>query len=238
MKKSTSTLVIVSLAILIVPQLAFASWWNPFSWNISSYFSYVFYSQTQTDNLPTQNEEISPITLSDPQPTIPDDTTDQKKTVLKENSSENKASIIVPHTLPTTQIVSTSSNLSPVVDIVPQTTTGIDTNLEQENITKENALNVNNIILKDYSSLDVYISSAINVINNSGIKNDVSTEVKSWLIDRESKIKQIVEITKDQLSILQAQPLEYFLTYQISTDPTAPYGAKAPPRTKLRLGRS
>ena len=57
MKKFNAYLVIILLTVLIIPSVAFASWWNPFSWNI---WNQIFNKQTSMQTPANSNNQVQP----------------------------------------------------------------------------------------------------------------------------------------------------------------------------------
>ncbi len=75
MKKYLSVL---ALVILIVPSVAFASWWNPASWSI---FSFIFHTSSQAQTVGTNTSQVQ----------VPMDTT----VATSENSNTDQVNVVV-----------------------------------------------------------------------------------------------------------------------------------------------
>lgn len=82
MKRNTHVLVLAAVGILIAPQIAFAAWWNPFSWSVWNIFKPAPKAQlvevvTTVPAVPetTTPEKVEPNTK-------PDTTTDSKDALI------------------------------------------------------------------------------------------------------------------------------------------------------------
>jgi hypothetical protein len=133
---------------------------------------------------------------------------------------DSTATIVPP--LPTT----------PTAVSQPENTTTTNT----ANINKQNALSVYNQILNEYTSLNTFITSDLQAMNNvnanmTALTNNpyaaaVSQATNQFIklfTNGQAKVTPIVSATQSQLSQLESEPLSYFLTYQVSSDPAEPY---------------
>lgn len=61
MKKYLLSLLLI---VFIIPSIAFASWWNPFSWNWKALFNSSPQNQTQNSNVATDTQNVTPVTIA------------------------------------------------------------------------------------------------------------------------------------------------------------------------------
>lgn len=109
MKNSQKTFVTIAVTLLVVPQLAFASWWNPFSWSI---FSFLFDREPKAETvvLPSVATSSWEASLTDTTTT----TLTEEKTKLDAGPTETPTKVLpsVPAKTPPSLVVQPPSQMT------------------------------------------------------------------------------------------------------------------------------
>lgn len=122
MKNLQRVILVTVVGLLIVPQFAFAAWWNPFTWNIFSWFNkpHAIQTQTQVATTTLSTSSTTSVTIATTTEIISED--DIVNTVATpKKQTENKSSI-QPVVLP-----SVSQHASPSISTITTTSTPTST---------------------------------------------------------------------------------------------------------------
>lgn len=231
------------LFMFLFPLFALASWWNPFTWRLPVLNPKAVQEVISTSTV-EKSSSIKPVvtTITKAQTKAPEKTVATPPPIQKNltndqicQSTQGANSIFYKRT-EGTFICTCKSGYS--VSNGKCELNQTYTNTSAENITKQNAINVYNQVITSYSSLYTYLNSAVNIMANmetqmsyltnnpyAKIIEDMSYEERQVFLKGIGQTRQVINLAQAKLQILQSQPLSYFSTYQISTDPDDPYSA-------------
>lgn len=223
--------ILIILIAIAVPNITFASWWNPTTWSI---FSFLFNS---TSDIQERTSTSTNSSIDNSQNLLLCNGQNYTKCPTGQTFTCPKigdAYCTVP------KIPETKSAIETSVHTTPTQTNNKDeqdkTAIEIYN--KNRAIDVLSQIISSYTSLYNYIDSAINVMNNVNtsllsLSNNEQAKLSINLTNAEINVfehgltivKPLIDGAQLKLSQLDSQPLSYFLNYQISNDPDNFYSA-------------
>ncbi|MDO8569529.1 MAG: hypothetical protein Q7R89_02000 [bacterium] len=172
------TLVLMVVLIIMIPQVAFAAWWNPFSWSI---FSWIFASQPAAV---IQTLEIDEVATSTQEVPIATTTATTTKSDIKKDSVEKPVVKPAPTPKPQAQQTTYGQTTTSATQTTSATTTNYkDAELElikQQNEILKGQLEAQQKIAQNTTSVNGSCSTTLNICT-TGTLNDVADTSTHYL---------------------------------------------------------
>ena len=206
MKNKLNIVTVILVAFILIPQVAFASWWNPFSWKI-------FYkaepvpqikteAQKQLDELKNQ-QPASDSVITPPQTERTKPTTNTKTTTEAKKPTTTKSTIVNP-TQPPVQVIDVCLNIEGIQSQIPSGYSSVSNICTLINI-KDYCPNIEGIQSKIPNGMFFYkntneclTENEIEAVENKNSKEiqDLTNEINNLKKEVESQAKVQKEIKK------------------------------------------